>query len=176
VFERFTDEARAVVVTAHEEARAAQADRVEPAHLLLGVRLSGGPGAAVLAAAGIDGDRLRAAVRAAGADDGLDADALAAVGIDLGQVRDAVESLFGAGALGRRRRRAGRARFAASSKRCLEQTLRAALRRGHRRIDTADVLAGVLATADPAVGAVLRDLGADPAELRRAAEGGAAAA
>ena len=37
MFERFTTEARSVVVAAQDEARARRADHIEPLHLLLGL-------------------------------------------------------------------------------------------------------------------------------------------
>jgi ATP-dependent Clp protease ATP-binding subunit ClpA len=180
VFERFTAEARQVVVVAQEEARAGRAAEVGPVHLLQGVAAAGGPGGAVLADAGATADRLREQVRgaAAPAPGTLDADALAALGIDLDRVRAAAEAAFGAGALDAGRPGAtgsGRVRFAARSRTVLEQSLRAALRRGDRRIGTEHVLAGVLAVGDPVVGAVLTRLGVDPEGLRRRLDGEAAA-
>jgi ATP-dependent Clp protease ATP-binding subunit ClpA len=176
MFERFTEEARRIVVVAQEEARDARADQIGPVHLLLGATVVGGPGAAALRAAGADETAMRAAVRSLPGD-GLDADALAALGIDLDSVRDRVEAAFGAGALtpGRRRPR-GHMRFADGAKRALEQALRAALRRGDRSITSAHVLLGVLAVGDPGVAEVLQRLGIAAADLRRHAEGDADAA
>jgi ATP-dependent Clp protease ATP-binding subunit ClpA len=173
VFERFTDEARQVVVHAQEEARAAGAAEVGPVHLLLGVAEAGGPGGRVLADAGATGARLREQVAAAGA---LDADALAALGIDLERVREAAEAAFGTGALDAGRPSgARRVRFAAASRKALEESLRAAVRRGDRRLGTDHLLAGVLAVGDPAADAVLTGLGIDPERLRRRLDSEAAA-
>jgi ATP-dependent Clp protease ATP-binding subunit ClpA len=175
VFERFTDEARRVVVAAQEEARAARAAEVGPVHLLLGIAGAGGPGGRALGQAGADADRLREEVRAA---TDLDAGALAALGIDLDRVREATEAAFGTGALDAGHARSGpvrRARFARGSRTALEQTLRAALRRGDRRIGTDHLLAGVLAVDDLAVARVLARLGVDEDDLRRRLEDDAAA-
>jgi ATP-dependent Clp protease ATP-binding subunit ClpA len=173
VFERFTDEARQVVVHAQEEARALRAPEVGPVHLLLGVAEAGGPGSQVLADAGATAARLREQVAAAGA---LDAGALAALGIDLERVREAAEAAFGAGALDAGRSSGSRrVRFAAASRKALEQSLRAALRRGERRIGTEHLLAGVLAVGDPAADALLTGLGIDPGRLRQRLDGEAAA-
>jgi ATP-dependent Clp protease ATP-binding subunit ClpA len=175
VFERFTDEARSVVVHAQAEARATGAAEVGPVHLLLGVAEAGGSGGQVLADAGATGARLRAQVTGAHTHD---ADALAALGIDLQRVRAAADAAFGAGALDAGRpagATGGRVRFAGASRKALEQSLRAALRRGDRRIGTDHVLAGVLAVGDPSATAVLTGLGIDPDHLRRRLDGEAAA-
>jgi hypothetical protein len=101
----------------------------------------------------------------------LDADALAAVGIDLDQVRAAAEAAFGQGALdGTGDPRSGHIAFADGSKRALEESLRHVLRqKGRRRdrvIDSAALLAGLLAVADPVVARVLQQLGTGAAPLR----------
>ena len=174
MFERFTDDARQVVVRAQYEARELRAARIEPVHLLLALAGGTGRGGQVLHAAGIDAARLRSAVAAT--TDPLDADALAALGVDLDQVRATVEARFGAGALdGERPGTAGHMPFADGSKRVLEQALRHVLsRRGRRRgraIDSGHVLFGVLAVADPTVVRVLQQLQADPAALQERAGG-----
>lgn len=173
MFERFTDEARQVVVHAQDEARHLRADQIEPVHLLLAVAGGTGRGAEVLRAAGLDHDRLHEAVVAGSGD--LDAEALAALGVDLERVRAAAEATFGPGALDPPGT-TGHLRFADGSKRSLEQALRHVLaRRGlarrNRTIDSGCVLVGVLAVEDPLVTRVLQQLGTDPAALRqRAAE------
>ncbi|GAB3348406.1 Clp protease N-terminal domain-containing protein [Modestobacter lapidis] len=168
MFERFTDEARQVVVRAQEEARHLRADQIEPVHLLLAIAGGDGRGGDTLRAAGIDHGRLRSTV--ASSTDELDAEALAAFGVDLEQVRAAAEATFGPGALDPPGT-SGHLRFADGSKRSLEQALRHVLaRRGlarrSRAIDSGCVLVGVLAVEDPVVVRVLRELGADPAALR----------
>ena len=166
MFERFTQEAREVVVTAQEEARSLQAEEVGPVHLLLGIAAGPGPGAATLRAAGLDHQRLRTCV--AGGDDGLDADALAAFGVDLDQVRAAAEAAFGPGALAPVEP-SGHLRFAGGSKKSLEEALRHVLARRSRRertIDSGCILVGVLAVDDPVVTRVLQQLGTDPEVLR----------
>jgi ATP-dependent Clp protease ATP-binding subunit ClpA len=183
VFERFTDEARRVVVLAQEEAREAHDPCIDGAHLLLGVATVAGAGADALRAAGADPARLRQALHAVGdpAADPLDADALAALGIELERVREAAEAVFGSGALDRplrhrrsRRRRSGHLPLTAGGKRALERSLRAAVRRGDRSIDPRHLLLGVLEADDRRSAAVLRRLSVDPAELRRRLESGAA--
>jgi ATP-dependent Clp protease ATP-binding subunit ClpA len=169
VFERFTDEARAVVVQAQEEARPLRAERIEPVHLLLALARDGGRGGAVLRAAGADHSSVRSAMTRSGG--ALDADALAAVGIDLDRVRSAAEATFGPGALERARpaQAGGHIPFADGSKRALEEALRFVLRqKGRRRdraIDSGAVLAGLLAVGDPVVTRVLQQLGTDAVRL-----------
>jgi ATP-dependent Clp protease ATP-binding subunit ClpA len=163
VFERFTQEARQVVVAAQEEARGLRADEIAPVHLLLAIAGCGGPGGHVLDAAGLTPGRLRSAAAPAG--DPLDADALAALGVDLAQVRAAVEAAFGPGALDPPGT-SSHIRFAAGSKRSLEESLRHAVRHRDRRIDSGSLLAGVLAVDDPVVSRVLRQLGVDADALR----------
>jgi len=178
VFERFTDEARRVVVLAQEEARDLQAEKIEPVHLLLALTRDQGRGGDVLRAVGVDPDGGRAALLRSG--DPLDADALAAVGIDLDQVRAAAEAAFGPGALERRAaERSGHIAFADGSKRALEEALRYVLQlktpRRQRAIDSGAVLAGLLAVGDPLVERVLRRLGCDAESLRERLGGASAA-
>ena len=156
MFERFTDEARQAVVRAQEEARGLHATRVEPVHLLLALTRDTGRGGSALAAAGVDHPTLHAGLTP----DALDADVLAAVGVDLAQVRATTEAVFGPGALDRGRRSvSGHMPFAEGSRRALEESLRAAVRRRERRLDTGHLLLGVLAVADPTVRRVLAQLG-----------------
>jgi len=170
VFERFTDEARQAVVRAQDEARALRAERIEPVHLLLALTRDPGRGGTALRAAGVDHDRLAPVAAAAG--NPLDPDALAVLGVDLAQVRATAEAAFGVGALDRGRRQAGgHIPFADGSKRALEESLRAALRRKERRLDSGHVLLGVLAVGDPTVGRVLARLGTDAGALQDRAGG-----
>ncbi|WP_369133580.1 Clp protease N-terminal domain-containing protein [Modestobacter sp. I12A-02662] len=161
MFERFTQEARRVVVGAQAEARELRAEKIEPVHLLLALTEDDSRGGAALRSCGVDHESARSAVVRAGSP--LDADALAAFGIDLEQVRAAAEAAFGPGALEQGKPEpGGHIPFADGSKRALEESLRAVLRRGRRRggaIDSGHVLLGVLAVADPLVQRVLAELG-----------------
>jgi len=159
VFERFTTEARSVVVRAQDVARAAGADRIEPVHLLLAVAAVDGRGAVALRRAGLDPDRAGRAVSDA------DQAALAALGVDLDAVRARAEQTFGSGALAPRSR-AGHLRFAPGAKRALQEALRAEVARGGRSLDDGSVLVGVLAVRDAVVGAVLADQGVEPQAVR----------
>jgi ATP-dependent Clp protease ATP-binding subunit ClpA len=165
VFERFTDEARQVVIGAQEEGRRLRAERIEPVHLLLALTRSEGAGGDTLRAVGIDHPRLLSAVQRNGT--ALDGDALAAVGIDLTQVRAATEAAFGPGALdGAGASPRGHLYLTDGSKQALAHSVRLGSRRRSPSIDSACLLFGVLSTGDRMVGRVLRQLGTDPDVLR----------
>jgi ATP-dependent Clp protease ATP-binding subunit ClpA len=152
MFERFSREARLVVVSAQEHARERAADSVRSEHLLAAIVLGRpSPAAVVLKSLGVDGavvdaeiDRLRP--------DGSpppDAEALATLGIDLDEVRRQVEEAFGPGALERTRAARGHAPrghipFDRGAKKVLELALREALRLKHNFIGTEHILLGML--------------------------------
>lgn len=104
MFERFTRDARAVVVSTQDLCRALGADEVRPVHLLLALTEAGGGVPHVLADHGVTTDAVSEALSAPRparpaplGDD--DAAALRALGIDLDAIRDAVDRQFGEGAL-----------------------------------------------------------------------------
>src|SRR6476661_8078723 len=100
MFERFTEEARQVVVLAQQEARELHSGHIGTEHLLLGLLdQAGSASGAVLARHGLSRASVVEAIRAFRSGDGLDAEALGTVGIDLDAVRDSVEATFGPGAL-----------------------------------------------------------------------------
>jgi hypothetical protein len=108
MFERFTPDARTVVVHAQEHARRLGHRYVGCEHLLLAVTASGQPAGAVLRERGITHEHVEAdIVRRVGLGGGaglfgdLDRDALSAIGIDLDSVRARMEASFGAEALAR---------------------------------------------------------------------------
>jgi ATP-dependent Clp protease ATP-binding subunit ClpA len=173
MFERFTEEARRVVIVAQLEAREAREPFIDATHVLLGIAMVGGPGGEALRAAGVDPSRLRTAIREVGdPNSALDAEALAALGIDLGTVQAAAEATFGSGALADRvrlgrRRPGGHLPFTDHGKKVLELSLRAAIRRGDGAIDTRHVLLGVLGAEEKRSNAVLDRLAVDRTDLRR---------
>jgi ATP-dependent Clp protease ATP-binding subunit ClpA len=154
MFERFSQDARLVIVDAQHEAVAAGQDRVGCEHLLLGLLVHPGPAAAALAAAGLELTALRAALPRGrqDEDDPLDAGVLASVGIDLDAVRRAADAAFGPGALDRagpgRARRPGRVGFTPDAKKALELALRAAVALRHRRISGGHLLIGLIDQGD----------------------------
>jgi ATP-dependent Clp protease ATP-binding subunit ClpA len=158
------------------EAREARESHIDTAHLLLGIAMVGGPGGEALRTAGVDPSRLRRAIREVGdPSNPLDGEALAALGIDLGKVQAAAEAAFGAGALDDRcrqgrPRQGGHLPFTPQSKKALELSLRAAVRRRDGAIGTRHLLLGVLAAEEERSTAVLRRLAVDTAGLRRRLE------
>ena len=104
MFERFTRDARTVVVSTQELCRSLGADEVRPVHLLLALTEDDSGARDVLASHGLTQDAVaealgapRAAPSAPLGDD--DAAALRSLGIDLDAIRAAVDKQFGEGAL-----------------------------------------------------------------------------
>jgi ATP-dependent Clp protease ATP-binding subunit ClpA len=171
MFERFTKQAREVLVEAQGAARRLGDDHLGDEHLLLGLLAEGkGVAATVLGGLGVTTaavDRELAARQTRPAGLGLhDAEALEAIGIDLEEIRRRIEASFGAGALERAtRRRKRHLPFARPAKRALEGSLREALALGHNYIGTEHLLLGLLRQPDEAV-ATLRALEAPPEVVR----------
>src|SRR5208282_860674 len=109
MFERFTDPARSVVISAKTKAAERGDDQILPVHMLYGLAATEGLAARVLAPLGTDAaaverelDRMTEAGRVvAGDQDRDDAEALAAMGIDLEEIKRKIEESFGPGALNR---------------------------------------------------------------------------
>ncbi len=99
MFERFTAEARQVVVDAQHEARRLHHGSIGTEHLLLSLLGRQTPSSAVLARHGLTKQDVAQAVIGHVRNGDLDAEALTTLGIDLDAVRDRVESAFGPGAL-----------------------------------------------------------------------------
>jgi hypothetical protein len=108
MFERFTPEARHIVVQAQDHARRLGHNYIGCEHLLLGAAATSDPAGAVLRDHGVTPERIEAELRriigpgpAADPVSGIDREALAAIGIDLDVVRARIEAVFGPGALAR---------------------------------------------------------------------------
>jgi ATP-dependent Clp protease ATP-binding subunit ClpA len=183
VFERFTSQARAVVVGAEEESRRLQHGYVGTEHLLLGLlRPDAGLAASLLRGAGVDLDSARDEVARRLAAPPLlsdeDAAALRSVGIDVEAVLARMEASFGPEAvrapdpLGRRgrRRRATRSRFTPSARKVLELSLREAIRLREKSIGSEHILLGLLREGRGVAVEVLVDAGVDLRRLREQAE------
>lgn len=101
MFERFTEEARAVVVDAQEVARETGSRSIDTRHLL--VVLVEYPGAVrrALSSVGADVEAVAAKTRAELLAGGIDSDALAGIGIDLAAARRQADAVFGPDALER---------------------------------------------------------------------------
>jgi len=113
MFERFTDNARRVIVLAQDAAREMGHSQITPAHLLVGMQHGEGMAANAMTEAGVDGALLRERVAA------LYESEPSAKKID-------------------------KVPFSAEGKKCLEQSLRAALALGHNYIGTEHIFIGVL--------------------------------
>ena len=106
MFERFTDEARALVALAVEHAIRLGHRYVGGEHILLAAVTAGQPASAVLSAHGVTPELVEEEIvrrvglgAGAGLFGGLDKDALATIGIDLDAVRARIEASFGPQAL-----------------------------------------------------------------------------
>jgi ATP-dependent Clp protease ATP-binding subunit ClpA len=167
MFERFTAQARQVVVGAQEQARTHDADEIRTEHLLLALyTVPDNLAITVLGALGVDPDTVRRTVGERGAGGPVsDAEALATLGIDLEEVRRQIELAFGPGALehtraARRRgpRFGGHLPFERAAKKALELSLREALRLRHNYIGTEHLLLGLL-HGDGLAGEILTECG-----------------
>jgi len=108
MFERFTDEARALVPLAVEHAIRLGHRYVGGEHILLAAVTAGQPASAVLCARGVTPELVEEEIvrrvglgAGAGLFGGLDAEALATIGIDVDAVRARIEASFGPQALAR---------------------------------------------------------------------------
>ncbi|WP_216210809.1 Clp protease N-terminal domain-containing protein [Amycolatopsis aidingensis] len=176
MFERFTRDARQVVIDAQAEAVEQEALEIDTTHLLLGLL---GPMEGLLADLGVRPERLRAEVlkvRRRGGITDTDAAALGELGIDVEQIVDRVERVHGENALAgrvvepKRRRWFGQRPhrpFATEAKHALEQSLREALDLRDRHIGPEHLLLALAARPGP-VADVLAACGADHVTLRRA--------
>jgi ATP-dependent Clp protease ATP-binding subunit ClpA len=191
MFERFTADARTVVVSAQAEARKLGHDYIGTEHVL--VALLADPDGAVaraVADAGVDADFVRDdIVRHVGAHppdlsgsaaEEADAEALKSIGIDLDQVRKTIEATFGAGALrlpretGQKKRgvfgrfyiAGGHIPFTNRNKKVLELSLREALRLDQKFIAPEHIMLGVLREGDGLAVQILTEKGVDLAKLR----------
>jgi hypothetical protein len=102
MFERFTGDARTVVVQAQEHARRLGHRYIGCEHLLLAAVSVGGPAAAALREHGVTPEAVETEMvrmiglgQAVGLFSALDRDALASIGIDLDAVRARIEATFG---------------------------------------------------------------------------------
>jgi len=190
MFERFTNEARDVVVGAQNEARGLGHRYIGTEHLLLSLlHPKRGAAGAILADAGVTAERVRADLQRLLGEPRLgqlDAAALEAIGIDLDAVRAKIEETFGPGALdpppparrrGRFRRQSdpdcpptGHIPFTARSKKVLELSLREAVRFKHRFIGSEHILLGLLREGGGLAAKVLVDGGVNLDDLRHRAE------
>jgi ATP-dependent Clp protease ATP-binding subunit ClpA len=136
MFERFTDNARRVIVLAQNAARDMGHTEIKPEHLLLGLQQGQGMAANAMTEAGVDGVALRERVAA------------------LYENRPSA-------------RKIDKVPFSAAGKKCLEQSLRAALALGHNYIGTEHIFFGVQRQAEANGGSLDELLGASAGEIAR---------
>jgi ATP-dependent Clp protease ATP-binding subunit ClpA len=131
MFERFTDNARAVVVDAQAHARRLGHRRIGSEHLLLAIAGSEANAGELLRARGMAPRDVESTMRRllrAGPIESLDRDALASIGIDVDVVAERLRAAFGADAEGKAPEIKGHIRFSRQAKSCLELSLREAQR------------------------------------------------
>lgn len=183
MFERFTGQARAIVVQAQEHARRLGHGYIGCEHLLLATAGSDNPTGEVLRGLGVTPDAVER-VLGLSAPAGIDRDALAVLGIDLDIVRERVEAAFGPGALTRprpqrrqgllRRRRCytdpprGHIPFTPRAKKCLELSLREAVARRDGYIGVEHLGLAIAGMTDGIVPRILDRLGVTPTVARAA--------
>jgi ATP-dependent Clp protease ATP-binding subunit ClpA len=167
VFERFTKQARQVVVLAQEEARQLRHNWIGTEHLLLGLlRDDDGVVRQALQQRGLQAAAVRQRVIAI-VNGGLDPQALATLGIDLDQVRQATEAAFGPGALDARGPvQSGHIPFTKRAKKVLELSLREAVRLKHDHIGSGHLLLGLLREGGGLAARIIADAGIDQNDLR----------
>jgi ATP-dependent Clp protease ATP-binding subunit ClpA len=180
MLERFTRNARDVVLRAHEEARRSGAAEVSPSHLFETLVAADGVLAVhVLEDLGAPRDEVRRVVRGlAGYRPGElredDAEALRLLGIDLDDVMRRIDLDLGgqdeATPAGPGKVRHSRPRFAKASKKVLELALRESIRLGDGFIGTEHVLLGLVRAGDPVVLGTLEAFDLTPDDVRRAVD------
>ena len=188
MFERLDDLARAVLVSAQEEARELRHGWVGTEHFLLGLlSLSGSRGVEELIGTGVRADRIREDIRRRVGPG--DAEALRAIGIDLDAVRARIEDAFGPGALDAPRRPGPRGRrchhrlvaapghpFTPRAKKVLELALRHAVRLRAPRVTPDHIVLALLTEGEGLAVEVLVEHGVDLRLLRARIEAGLQAA
>jgi D-alanyl-D-alanine carboxypeptidase len=157
MFERFVKDSKLVVLGAMEEARARSEAKIEAEHLLLALaRRSSGDAAHVLSQAGLDHDRLRAA---------LDEETwrtLELVGVGSGAEAPWIPDTTLPGAR--------QPRWGESAKAALSRAVTVAKTRGDRHLAPTHILLGVLRAHEGTVPRALAAAGVDVADLEARAE------
>jgi ATP-dependent Clp protease ATP-binding subunit ClpA len=143
MFERFTDNARGVVVAAQKEARDLKHDYIGTEHVLLGLLRSW---------------------------DGIGAQALTQLGITADMVRADIRSTVGEGKADPAKG-SGHIPFTPRSKKLLELSLREALQHGHNYIGTEHILLAIERQREGLAAKILSDHLQDLTEIRRVVDG-----
>lgn len=176
MFEKFSQNARTVVIRAQEDADERRSDRIGTEHLLHAVLADPDSLAATaLTEFGVDQAGVEAEI--ARRNPGLpDAEALATLGIDLEEVRRRTAEAFGPGALDstsaatarNARPRRGHIPFDEATKKVLELALREAVRLRHNYVGTEHILLGMLHPEAEAAHDILEGRGVRLEEARLA--------
>ena len=172
MFERFTQEARQVVVSSQDEARRLHHNFIGTEHLLLGLLdQAGSPTCAVLERHGLTRTAAIEVLRRFAGHEQFDAAALGTVGIDLDAVRSSVEATFGPGALDvpspdKGRAVQGHIPFTRRAKKVLELSLREAVALQSGSIADGHIALGILRDGEGVAMKMLADRGVDPVALR----------
>ncbi len=179
MFERFTRDARELVLQACAEARRLGAPAVGTEHLLIAavercgphpflldyvpplapVRILGRPG---FASAPVTAEKIRSLL----VDDDGDAAALETIGISLPEVRRRIEEAFGPHVWDEAATGGGRGPFTSAAKKALELALREALETKVKRLRAHHVLRALL-KSDATARRIVSELDADPDTVYR---------
>ncbi|TDC81116.1 Clp protease N-terminal domain-containing protein [Actinomadura sp. 7K507] len=169
MFERFTKDARHVVTSAQEQARALKHHHIGTEHLLLSLLDGDNATTRAMGEHGLTASDIRERITRM-SQDPLDPEALGTLGIDLDAVREATERAFGEGALdapaARCRLPRGHIPFTPKAKKALELSLRHAIRLKQKEIRSGHILLGVLHDDDFLSVRLAAEAGADVRELR----------
>jgi ATP-dependent Clp protease ATP-binding subunit ClpA len=184
--ERFTGDARQVVLCASEQARRLGHGFIGGEHLLYGLASADGEVGAVLRGRGVTPERVESEfVRLIGPEntsggslfDTLDRDALSTLGIDLDTVLERIETAFGTAALApnppaARRWRRSRSRHVTGqlpltrrAKKCLESSLREAQAHSGGHLGTEHIALALLAMDNGVPHRILSVIGASAPRL-----------
>lgn len=183
MFERFTKDARQVVIDARDQSRRLGHRYVGTEHLLLALLHAESATATLLKQAGLTGDGVQAAIERLVAQPQIlseaDAEALRHIGIDIDAVRAKLEETFGPGALepevpptryGLFGRKVSGGPFTPRSKKVLELALREAIRLKHNWIGTEHILLGLIREGEGLAAKIMADANIDFNALRRSTE------
>ncbi|HVF78735.1 MAG TPA: Clp protease N-terminal domain-containing protein [Solirubrobacteraceae bacterium] len=148
MFERFTRDAKSVVLRAMDATMRLGAEQVAPEHMLLALAEGDGPARRALTEAGLDAATIAAAIEA-----------------DLAAMLEVVGVPPSVLAAVPARPRADRPDFSVHAKSTLEQAMREAVQRGERKLGPEHVLLGALRPPAPTLARVLARLDVEPQRL-----------
>jgi ATP-dependent Clp protease ATP-binding subunit ClpA len=173
MFERFTRDAREVVIEAQRDAQEVGAPEITSLHLLAAMlRAPESTASRLLSRLGVPIDEVAVEagrVRRRGGISEADAEALGEFGIDVERIIDRIEEVHGPSALaGTGRSAKGKhIRFADDSKKTLELTLKEVVRMGGKELGSEHILVALTVLRGPAAD-VLARFDVDAPRLRRA--------